>query len=486
VSADFRSEIRDAYEREAGRHPTPPWLRQSTIRTAIEVARQTPAPPGRLVRAGAGLLIILVGLAVVGLFLASRPTSVHSVPAGPKAVPTSPPAAGYTGPTSPIPLKMIDRNNGWAMGARRTTDAGAHWKDVSPPALPNRLGDAPEFYLDSNHAWQGQTFADRVVIFGTADGGRTWQQGAPVPVKAADPPAMSSQLYFVDDQHGWLQTGSSIAALVPPSPPNFGDLSPDPAAQGLYRTVDGGLHWTLQSTGPGAAATACFFDGGMTFISATRGWIQYGCPPAFGHSQPELLVTGDAGATWRVQPVATASRCPCRIDAPVFVDPQHGFIQGSASDGTPLLFASADGGSNWSVRTIPGQGLKGGVQLSFADASAGWAIVRAPKKGPLYPSPTCRSGYAYSLSVCFPPPQMYRTVDGGRTWARTQTDLFSPHGEVTILLFVDVQTGFALRDISSTQNMQPVLPGPPLTLELLSTNDGGRTWKVVATTIVAG
>jgi photosystem II stability/assembly factor-like uncharacterized protein len=476
MSADFRSEIRDAYEREAERLPTPPGLRQSTIRTAIEVARQTPAPPGRLVRAGAGLLIILVGLAVVGVFLANRPTSVHSVPAGPKAVPTSSPGARYTGPTSVTPLKMIDRNNGWATGALRTTDGGVHWRDVSPPSLPNRQGDAPEFYLDANHAWQGQTFADRVVIFGTADGGRTWQQGAPVPVKAADPTAITSQLYFVDDQHGWLQTGSSIAALVPPSPPNFGDLSPDPAAQGLYRTVDGGLHWTLQSTGPGAAATACFFEGGMTFISAARGWILYGCPPGFGHSRPELLVTSDAGATWRVQRVATASRCPCRIDAPEFFDQQHGFIEGSASDGTPLLFGSTDGGATWSVRTTPGEGLRG-VQLSFADANAAWAIVQIAKKGPIYPSPTCTSGYAYSPSECYPSPQMYRTVDGGRTWALMQTDLFSPTGEVNIVLFVDAHTGFAVRAIASTQNTQSVL---------LGTDDGGRTWKLVTTAIVAG
>jgi photosystem II stability/assembly factor-like uncharacterized protein len=374
---------------------------------------------------------------------------------------------------------MIDRNNGWATGALRTTDGGAHWQDVSPPSLPNRQGDAPEFYLDSNHAWQGQTFADRVVIFRTSNGGRTWQQGAPVPVKAADPPEINSQLYFMDDQHGWLQTGSSIGPTASPSataPPGFGfDFRPpDPAAQGLYRTVDGGLHWTLQSTGPGAAATGCFFGGGMTFISAARGWTQFGCPPAFRHGRPELLVTSDGGVTWRVQPVATESRCPCSIDPPEFFDQQHGFIQGSASDGTPLLFGSTDGGSTWSVRAIPGKGLRG-VQLSFADASAGWAIVLTAKKGAIYPSPTCSSGYSYGGSECYPPPQMYHTVDGGQTWGIMQTDLFSPTGEASILQFVDAHTGFAMRALASTQNMQSVL---------LSTNDGGRTWKLVATAIV--
>jgi photosystem II stability/assembly factor-like uncharacterized protein len=476
VNANFRSEIRDAYEREAGRHPTPPGLRQLTISSAIKVARQTQAPPGRLVRASAALLIILVGLAVVGVFLATRQTSVHSVPARPNPSPTFPsptfqPGPGYTKPTSPIPVKMIDGNTGWASGALRTTDGGAHWQDVSPPSLPNRQDAAPEFYLDSNHAWQGQTFADQVVIFRTADGGRTWQQGAPVPVKAADPPEINSQLYFMDDQHGWLQTGSST--------PTVGDafvFSPDPAAQGLYRTADGGLHWTLQSTGPGAAATGCFFGGSMTFVSTARGWIQPYCPPALGHSGPELLVTSDGGVTWRVQALVTDSRCPCLDNAPVFFDQQHGFIQGSTSDGTPLLLATTDGGSSWSARTVPGEGSKGGILgLSFADASAGWAIVKVAKKGPIYPSPTCSSGYAYSPSECFPPPQMYRTVDGGRTWTLMQTDLFSPDGEIVSLLFADARYGFAQRYISSPQNLPSVL---------LRTTDGGTTWHSVAAAIV--
>jgi photosystem II stability/assembly factor-like uncharacterized protein len=473
VNANFRSEIRDAYEREAGRHPTPPGLRQLTIRSAIKVARQTQEPPGRLVRAGAALLTILVGLAVVGVFLATRQTPVHSVPARPNPSPTFQPGPGYVRPTFPIPVKMIDGNIGWATGALRTTDGGAHWEDVSPPSLPNSQGDTAEFYLDSNHAWQGQTFAGYVVIFRTVDGGRTWQQGAAVPVKATNPPAINSQIYFIDDQRGWLQTGSSIIGT---GSFQYGP-SPDPAAQGLYRTVDGGLHWTLESTGPGAAATGCFFGGDMTFISTTRGWILPNCPPGFGHSRLELLATSNGGVTWSVQELVTDSRCPCGLDgAPVFFDQQYGFAQSHESDGTPLLLATTDGGNTWSSRPVPGDGSKGGIlQPSFADASAGWAIVQVAKKGPIYPSPTCSSGYAYSPSECLPPPQMYRTVDGGQTWALMQTDLFSPDGGIGSLLFVDARYGFAQRYLYSTQNLQSVL---------LRTTDGGTTWHLVAAAIV--
>jgi photosystem II stability/assembly factor-like uncharacterized protein len=465
------SAIRERLHKAVGDASYPPGLTSRIEARLKEPLQERRRSAPRFLALVAALLAVAIVVTLV--FTARFLHSKQSVPAGPQAVPISQPGTGYARPTSPVPVKMIDGNTGWAAGALRTTDGGAHWQDVSPSSLPNRQGDAAEFYLDSNHAWQGQTFAGHVVIFRTADGGRTWQQGAAVPVKATDPThQLVSGLYFIDDQRGWLQTGSSIGM----GSFQYGP-SPDPAAQGLYRTVDGGLHWTLESTGPGAAATGCFFGGDMTFISTTRGWILPNCPPGLGHSRLELLATSNGGVTWSVQELATDSRCPCGLDgAPVFFDQQYGFAQGHESDGTPLLLATTDGGSSWSARTVPGEGSKGGIlRLSFADASAGWAIVQVAKKGPIYPSSTCSSGYAYSPSVCFPPPQMYRTVDGGRTWALMQTDLFSPDGEVYSLLFVDAHNGFALRDLFSTQNLQSVL---------LRTTDGGTTWQLVAAAIV--
>ncbi len=466
------SAIRERLRKAVGETSYPPGLTSRVEARLAQPLQERRQPSPRTTALVAALLAVAIVATLVFTARALHSSKPPTVPGGTTAVPTSQPGTGYVRPTFLFPVKMIDPNNGWASGALRTTDGGAHWRDVSPPSLPNRQSDAPEFYLDLNHAWQGQAFADHVVIFRTADGGRTWQQGAAVPVKATDPTQLGSQLYFIDDQRGWLQTGSSIACTQPCS--FFG--RPDPAAEGLYRTLDGGLHWTLESTGPGAAAPACFFGGGMTFISAARGWTQLSCASAVGRSGLELLATSDGGVTWRVQELATDSRCPCGLDnAPVFFDQQYGFAQGHESDGTPLLLATTDGGNSWSARPVPGEGSKGGIlRLSFADASAGWAIVEVAKKGPIYPSPTCSSGYAYSPSECYPPPQMHRTVDGGRTWALMQTDLFSPDGEVTSLLFVDAHNGFALRALASAQNLQSVL---------LRTSDGGSTWQVVAAAI---
>lgn len=461
------SSIRERLRKAVGETTYPPGLTSRVEARLMQSVREPRRPAPRTMALLAALLALAIVATLVFTARAFHSSKPATLPAGPRVVPTSQPATGYV--TLPMPVKMIDPSNGWAAGALRTTDGGAHWRDVSPPSLPNRLSGGPEFYLDLNHAWQGQTFADHVVIFRTADGGQTWQQGVAVPVNATNPNIqLSFGLDFIDDHHGWLKTERCL-------PIGFA-CNPDPAAQGLYRTVDGGLHWTLQSNGPGAAASGCFFGGGMTFVSAARGWLQLSCPPALGHTRPELLVTNDAGVTWRVQELAPASPCPCSLDnAPMFFDPQHGFIQGSTSDKTPLLLVTTDGGNSWSARIVPGESPRMAM-LSFAGASAGWAIVQVAKKGPIGPSSTCSSGYAYlgTPSECFPAPQMYRTVDGGQTWALMQTDLLSRDGPIVSLLFVDAHNGFAVRDLSSAQNLQSVL---------LRTSDGGITWHAVAAEI---
>jgi hypothetical protein len=69
---------------------------------------------------------------------------------------------------------------------------------------------------------------------------------------------------------------------------------------------------------------------------------------------------------------------------------------------------------------------------------------------------------------------LYRTNDGGRTWALVQNDL--PLGYPVIgLLLTDANDAFAAQYQNATGGA-PVGPAP----ELLKTSDGGRTWKVLA------
>jgi Sigma-70 region 2 len=97
-------------------------------------------------------------------------------------------------------------------------------------------------------------------------------------------------------------------------------------------------------------------------------------------------------------------------------------------------------------------------QVDFLDANIGWAI--APPAGWTKASPVGD--------------WLYRTTDGGRTWALLQKDV--PLGYPVIsLLVIDGNDAFAAQYQNATVGA-PIGPGT----ELLKTTDGGRTWKVVA------
>ena len=65
---------------------------------------------------------------------------------------------------------------------------------------------------------------------------------------------------------------------------------------------------------------------------------------------------------------------------------------------------------------------------------------------------------------------LYRTRDGGATWAPVRTNLVSetPDGQIGGLYFVDQDAGFAYRRTEAGAYS-----------ELLKTTDGGHTWTTV-------
>ncbi len=70
-------------------------------------------------------------------------------------------------------------------------------------------------------------------------------------------------------------------------------------ASSLYRSVDGGRTWSTVAT---------YNDGGMGFndlgfTTATQGVVIHGVPGPPGNEVSQLVMTHDAGATWRVVPI---------------------------------------------------------------------------------------------------------------------------------------------------------------------------------------
>jgi photosystem II stability/assembly factor-like uncharacterized protein len=411
-----------------------------------------------------GLVAALLAVAVIAGLLYSRGalSMLSSTNTGPHYVPPSLPLPTSTPPLcwgvwtpgegygSPVPVKMVSRTTGWAAGALRTTDGGAHWLNVAPPTIPDRSSGAAEFYLDATHGWVAEAAAsskacvDHVVVFSTVDGGQTWQEAAPisVTVKSAldqiwlpDSGPMRT-LDFVDRQHGWMVVQAGPANML-------GGINPGVGA--LYRTTDGGLHWTLESTnlhlaalglggfGLGGGDSACYVNGGVSFISTETGWMQFLCPGWPG-SEAALLVTHDGGTSWHVQQLAGNAACYCEADLPVFFDAVHGIVR--VLSPSIRLFATSDGGLTWSPRSLP---PTAGF-VDFVDPNNGWAI----------------GGDSNAVQLT-----LYHTSDGGKTWTSIDANLPPGHPQVS-LYFVDANNGFW-----ATGN------------DLRRTTDGGHSWTVI-------
>jgi photosystem II stability/assembly factor-like uncharacterized protein len=355
----------------------------------------------------------------------------------------------------PVPILMATSTTGWAIDARHTTDGGAHWSsDGGPPSIANRSSGYAEFFLDATHAWVAETggssaaCSDHIVVVSTSDGGQTWQPAPPIPVALAAPSEAiwsgastsyspttilslnQSHLYglggpwldFVDANHGWLLVETQAVGLM--ALPKVGPL---------YRTTDGGLHWTLVSELP-AAIGRCGVAGGISFISTTTGWM----PEASGcdSSAPLMYrVTHDGGATWTDQTLSLA--CGCIGTAPVFFDGRNGSLV--AGD---YLFVTSDGGTTWNPQPL----TPGSLQLYAIDLigpSQGWSV-------------TSVNDTDFSLR---------HTSNGGKTWTVVNPHLPPPASDSRVsyrLTFIDAQIGFWANGS-----------------DLYKTTDGGHTWTAL-------
>ena len=371
-----------------------------------------------------------------------------------------------SGNDSPHPVKMSSATTGWASGGLRTTDGGAHWRDVSPSALrddaPNQLAKAlappgySDYYLDANRAWEARTYSsttscyDHIATFGTLDGGRTWRVSEPVALNLKAGWGASAQLFFVDTLNGWLWVRTGAAG-------QDGVMFVPFLEGALYRTEDGGLHWRLISNlvaskfGISISKTCPSpFEVNLVFASPSNGWM-----PICQGTDPDLLMTNDGGATWSRQKLptqASVAACSCVVQTPLFADPRNGLIQVSSYIDPPSLWllGTTDGGRTWQAVARPGTGFV--LQLDFVDANHLWALVTPP-------------GWNKTSSAGF---ELYRTTNSGQTWTlvRTLVPAAWPPG---YLQFVDAQHGFEASINGAS--------------ELLVTADGGLSWQVIKPTI---
>lgn len=203
----------------------------------------------------------------------------------------------YTG------AELVSGERGWARthgGLYWTDDGGRHWREITPPGDPGAIDGV--YFRNARQGWagaeEGSEGANHVVLFATADGGRSWRR-APIEVKG---------LSTIAAGVGFAALGRrQVFALVAES------LDTASSVGHLFTSSDGGRHWRQLPDPP--------HDGAMSFESPQDGWFAAG-----GHL-PGLYRTRDGGHTW----------------TEVKVRPHPGVAARDAAFGPPRIDRNGDG-----------------------------------------------------------------------------------------------------------------------------------------------
>jgi photosystem II stability/assembly factor-like uncharacterized protein len=262
----------------------------------------------------------------------------------------------------------------------------------------------------------------------TRDAGLHWSSST-IP---AAPPAAPADLEFADPRHGWLviDLGAAMGHL-----PYI-----------LWRTTDGGAHWTRAAydtfqTRSHGAFPGCDCSRAITFRDPVDGWST-GAPFATPQ-QLWLYRTADGGRTWTHQALSGLGRHQiAETFPPRFVGGGIGYLPVRLDAGQPHaaidVYRTGDGGRTWhatsrvrihAIATSVAALARylwiadGSVVYRSSDGGARWSSVRrtgwtrgldslqflTPRLG--YAVPVCDNG-------CSAADFLLVSRDGGRSWTR--------------------------------------------------------------------
>jgi len=259
---------------------------------------------------------------------------------------------------------------------------------VTPPAAQITIQSWQ--FADSRNGWvavrRQDTASGRSALFATHDGGSSWARLS-LPV----PSAYVTWVRVFDADRGMVQLAR--------------DQSDGRGS--LLGTEDGGATWRdLRLPDQPAVGTAWFLD-------PQHGWFL--TQAASNSPQGTALTrTIDGGRTWQLLWRMNSDRPDAGHGLPwsgfkgplSFLTPDHGFMAVAEPDGSLRLFATVDGGGDWSPVALPdlpppqpGRAVATGEVQAFSSTAIGFASVRLDEPARLRPL-----GW------------VYRSPDLGATW----------------------------------------------------------------------
>ncbi len=189
-------------------------------------------------------------------------------------------------------IYFIDENKGWISGGGfiySTSDGGNSWI---------LMGTAPEYGADKIQFFNNDT---AVIISGgmpfyTNNGGLIWEMKNPQFIDPDFPMCNPYDIYFVDENHGWLVGGDVNN--------HTGKIS---------ASSDGGLTWVAQTPGTSEVIYS------VHFTDTLNGWAA---------GEDVILNTTDGGNTWNIKDTIVENENSMTLNSIKFSDIQNGFFVG--------------------------------------------------------------------------------------------------------------------------------------------------------------
>lgn len=433
IAVDVRNAFESAYEPNPGLEERVmaaiPW-------EAPKPRRQSwPRAAARL----AGVLAVITITALVAPSVVGRLDGARSGHSGPAEVP-----AYSLGAVSGESVFLVQRMGGDNL-LLQSSDGGRKW---TSRVSFGGVYDGMQMFGQVGFIWSLDLGAaakcqlscrpsQHVDLFRTFSGGATWME-----LPAPNLPV--NGVFFLDAQHGWIDSGSPATGIGP-------DI--------LYATTDGGESWAVVGPLPQTAPMGWVYGVGqyhVTFSGSHRGWYL---------GDGVLYTTTDGGHTWNLfGGLHRLAGTTLNYYQPVFSG-QDGIMpvayRGAGPDNATAndvaFFVTHDGGASWSVQPITspaGFAPVGDIlSISILDTQHIWLTSQSLTGGD-------------NVQVG---PAVARTSDGGLTWTIAH---HTPR--ILQMTFRDATHGFAL-DVTGTNDVNGILV----------TSDAGATWQRVSVPVFA-